>query len=354
MKLIRLILFIGLCLSIVSSVHGADEIVLKDKHPSSYQVKRGDTLWEIASRFLRDPWRWPDIWYVNPQIHNPHVIYPGDEVVLTYKDGKPRLELRRGASHNGLRIIKLTPEIRKQELSRPIPTIPIDAIQQFLSRPRIITRDEAKHLPYVVSSQDAHLVAGSGDKVYASGILPSENNRYTIIRSGQTFRDSDRGKNRVLGHEAIYVGEALVTQYGDPSTLEVTQSEREILRGDLLIPATAQQLDYNFVPNAPIDQVRGQIIAVVDGVSRIGQYQVVVINRGTSHGMDKGHVLAVYQTGTTVRDTVREGIFGSGDVTLPDERIGYLMVFRPFEKLSYALVMKATRDMQIYDMVVNP
>ena len=352
MKYLRIILIAWICLGLFNTALG-DEIVLKDQHPTNYVIKRGDTLWDIASRFLRDPWRWPDIWYVNPQIHNPHLIYPGDEVVLTFKDGVPRLELRRGNS-DGLRVIKLSPEVRREQLRRPIPTIPIDAIQQFLSRPRVMTSSELDAAPYIVSSQDEHLIAGVGDKIYVKGIIPSETKRYTIVRSSQEYRNSKQEGGKVLGKEALHVGDALVTQFGSVASLEVTGSSREVLVGDRLVPALAEELDYSFMPHAPENQVRGQIIAVVDGVSRIGQYQVVVINRGASQGIEKGHVLAIYQTGTKVRNQVQKQMFGTSSVVLPDEKTGYLMVFRAFEKVSYAIIMKATRDMRVYDMVVNP
>lgn len=351
MKLKLIILTFGLWLGLSGPLL-AEDIVLKDSHPGSYVIKKGDTLWDISSRFLRDPWRWPDIWYVNPQIRNPHLIYPGDEVVLTFKDGKPRLELRRGKD-NGLRVIKLGPEVRKEQLKRPIPTIPVSAIQQFLTRPQVMSEGQYEQLPYVVSTQDARLAAGTHEKIYIRGIVPGGETRYTIIRKGQDYHDSKRNGGKYLGMEALYIGEAVVTQFGDPTSVEVTHASREILVGDRLVPATAEQLDYSFQPKAPSQRVRGQIIAVVDGVSHIGQYQVVVINKGRKDGIEKGHVLAVYRSGIEVRDTVKSGMMGN-TVILPDELNGHLMVFRTFENLSYALVMKATRDMGVYDLVVNP
>lgn len=338
---------------IFTGISHSEDIVLKQSHPTNYSIKKGDTLWDIASRFLRDPWRWPDIWYVNPQIQNPHLIYPGDEVVLTFKDGKPRLELRRNANA-GMRVVKLGPQIRKEQLDQPVPSIPIDAIQQFLSGPRVMEESQLSGLPYITSSHDARLIAGTGDKAYVRNLIPGEQTRYTIIRQGVEYRDSPREGKKHLGVEALHVGEAVVTQFGDPTTIEITDAKREVLIGDRLVPAKAQRLEYNFLPHAPKHQVRGQIIAVVDGVSRIGQYQVVVINRGKEHKIEKGHVLAVYQSGVTVRDRSSSSFFGSEKVTLPDEKTGHLMVFRTFERVSYGLIMKASRDMRLYDQVVNP
>ena len=324
----------------------ADEIVLKKSHPTNYVVKKGDTLWDIASRFLRDPWRWPDIWHVNPQIKNPHLIYPGDEVMLTYKDGKPQLVLRRAnTSQDNLRVVKLSPGIRKRPLHRAVPTIPIDAIQQFLSRPNVMTEETLDAAPYVLSFPDDRLITGAGNTIYVRGLVPGSNTRYSIIRSGKTYTDD--GKS--LGVEAMYIGEAVVDNFGDPSTMTITESAREALVGDRLIPAVSQKMEYNFTPHAPRGEVRGKIISVVDGVSDIGQYQIVVINKGLEDGMEKGNVLAIKQKGRKVSDPV-EG----GKVLLPDIQAGYLLVFRPFNKVSYALIMKATREIRLNDLITNP
>jgi len=343
MKKWWLLLVISFCFSGLAI---ADEIVLKKTHPTNYVVKRGDTLWDIASRFLRDPWRWPDIWHVNPQIRNPHLIYPGDEVVLTYKDGKPQLVLRRAnSSQDNLRVVKLSPTMRTRPLRRAVPTIPIDAIQQFLSRPDIMTEETLNASPYVLSFQDEHLISGAGNVLYARGLVPGSNTRYSLVRTGKTYTDN----GQVLGVEAVYIGEAMVNKFGDPSTLTITESKRESLLGDRLVPAVSQKLEYNFTPHAPRGQVNGKIISVVDGVSRIGQYQIVVINKGLEDGMEKGHVMAVQQKGKEMSDPIK------GDkVILPDEQAGYILVFRPFNKVSYALVMKASREIRLMDLVTNP
>ncbi len=334
-----------LLMSLAQVAGAADEIVLKEQHPTAYRVVTGDTLWDIASRFLRDPWRWPDIWYVNPQIENPHLIYPGDEVVLTYRDGKPQLELRRGSK--GLRTIRLGPEVRREAIEKAIPTIPLDAIRQFISRPRVVSEEQLEAAPYVVSSSDEHLIAASGDTIYVRGLEASEQSRYSLFRPGEEYRDPDT--DDVLGHEAIYVGEAVVTRFGNPASLTIARSTRETLVGDRLLPAGLDALNTEFMPRAPEKDVSGKIIAVVDGVSRIGQHHIVVLNRGTREGVQRGHVLAVFQSGKEVRDVV------DGDrVTLPDEQAGYLMVFRAFESLSFALVMSAERDIKLFDMIRNP
>ena len=322
----------------------ADDIVLKKEHPTKYVIAEGDTLWYIASRFLRDPWRWPDIWHVNPQISNPDLIYPGDEVELTFKDGKPQLVLRRGNSKKGkLRTVKLSPKIRKQKLHKAIPTIPVDAIQQFLSHPGVLTEEEIANSASIVAFQDNRLISSVGNIIYAQNIAPGSNPLFTIVRPGKVYVDTVKGDDIPLGIEAIYVGEARVNTFGKPTTMVITHSARETLLGDKLIPAKSQDAAYNFSPHAPKTQVTGKIISVVEGVSRIGQYHIVVINRGSKHNLEKGHVLAIQQKGKVV-----------GDMQLPNVPAGYLMLFRVFDKVSYALIMKASRAIRLSDLVTTP
>lgn len=343
-----------LALFAITTVSIADEIVLKDQHPTNYVIKDGDTLWDIATRFLRDPWRWPDIWSVNPQIRNPHLIYPGDEVVLTFKDGKPQLILKRAnTSQDNLRVVKLSPTIRKRQLSKAIPTIPIDAIQQFLSRPSVMSRDELEALPYVLSIRDEHIVAGTGDTIYSRGITPGGATQFSVVREGDEYIDIIDGDEEVVGLEATYIGEARLKKIGDPSTLTIISSNRELLKGDRLMPSVPLNLEYNFSPHAPSKKVEGRIISVVEGVSRIGQFQIVVINKGKEEGMEKGHVMAIMETGKLIDDKLNDSD-RDDEVRLPTELSGYLLLFRIFDKVSYALIMKANREISLLDIVTNP
>jgi len=342
-----------LALFAINTATYAEEIVLKPQHPTNYVIKDGDTLWDIASRFLRDPWRWPDIWQVNPQIKNPHLIYPGDQVVLTFKDGKPKLVLKRSnTTQDNLRVVKLSPTIRKRQLTKAVPTIPINAIQQFLTRPSVLSDDALESLPYVLSIQGHRIVSGTGDTLYARGIIPGSITRYTIVRAGKEYTDIVDGDKMNVGQEAIYIGEARIDKFGDPSTVTITRAKREVLVGDRLLPSIPQAIEYNFQPHAPKNKINGKIISVVDGFSRISQYQTVVINRGSDHSMEKGHVLAIFQAGETIDDDLNH--HSTDEVTLPDEHAGYLLLFRIFDKVSYALVMKATREIHILDSVTNP
>ncbi len=345
-RLLMALIFFVLSMPSYASI---DEIVLKKEHPQNYVIVEGDSLWTIAARFLRDPWRWPDIWHVNPQIANPHMIFPGDEVELTFKDGQPQLVLKRARMvRSKLRTVKLSPTIRKQKLQKPIPSIPMDAIRQFLSRPNVMSKEALKNAPYIIAIQNDQLISGAGNIVYAQGVKPGNTTRYSIVREGKEYIDEIDGDEISLGHEAIYIGEVLVNAFGSPSTMTITQSIRESLIGDRLISSNHRAAEFNFIPQAPNTGITGKIISIVDGVSRIGRYQTVVINRGSEHKVKRGHVLAILRKGESVDDN--EG----DEVSLPNAQSGYLLVFRVFKGVSYALIMKATQAIHISDIVTNP
>lgn len=344
----------------------AETVELKPDHPDRYVVQKGDTLWDISSRFLKEPWLWIDIWEVNPQIENPHLIFPGDEVFLRFVEGQPVVSVRRGEvgkeaegteTEGTVRrrlpggTVKLSPRVRVSEIDEAIPTIPIDIIQQFLKRPRVVTEEEIDRAPYVVSVGKEALIGKPGKKIYARGINGEAVPRYTVYRKGQQYLDPERD-DEVLGFEAIHIADALLEDEGDPATLMVTAAQRELLRGDRLFPIAEEEIQTTFMPRAPREGTSGRIISVLEGVSQIGQYQVVVLNLGGEDGIEPGHVMAVYQRGETILDSF------SGErkeeVTLPDERAGIIMVFRSFERLSYALVMEATRAIHVQDAVRNP
>ncbi len=324
----------------------AEEIALNPSHPDSYVVVKGDTLWDISGRFLREPWLWPEIWQVNPQIENPHLIYPGDLISLVYVDGQPQLRLQRG----GHPTIKLSPTAREERLDRAIPTIPIDAIKQFLTQPQVVEVGELDKAPYVVESADEHLVVGAGDRIYVRGISDSSTSRYSVYHPGDELVDPDT--KEVLGLQAIFLGDATVQQFGDPTTMFLERTTREIGIGDRLKPSSGDDIQASFQPHPPATETNGRIIAVHDGVAQIGRYQVVVINRGAREGVDVGTVLRILQAGDEVKDTVTPA--PNDMVTLPNEKAGTLMLFRIFDKVSYGLVMEATRPIHVLDVVTNP
>jgi LysM repeat protein len=325
--------------------------VLNPRHPDTYVVQRGDTLWDIASMFLRDPWYWPEIWQINPQVENPHLIYPGDILSLAYLgDGRPAITLERGPQNveSGGAFARLSPQVRSSPLDDAIPTIPYEMLAAFLSRPRVIERDQVDDLPYIVAHREG-LIGSAGRDVYVRGADETIGSIYNVVELGEELVDPET--NDLLGYQGIYVGQGQLDRVGDPGTLRILETEREAVVGNLLMPEE-DVTQLNFVPRAPDSQVEGQIISVLSGVSLIGQFHVVVINRGAQHGLEPGHVLQAWQMGRTIRDTQR-GAIGQ-KVRLPDEPAGTMMVFRTSERLSYALVMEATTPMALHDIVRNP
>jgi LysM repeat protein len=324
--------------------------VLNPRHPDSYTVQVGDTLWDIASTFLRDPWYWPEIWQINPQVENPHLIYPGDVLSLAYlNDGRPVIQVERGPFAGGT-TERLSPRIRELPLEDAIPTIPYETLAAFLTRPVVLDKDTKDQAPYIVAQREG-LIGSVGRDVYARGTDAAVGSVYSVVQLGDELVDPDDGD--VVGYQGIYVGQGRVDRTGDPSTVRLLDSNREALIGDLLLDQENVE-PFNYLPRAPEQDVEGRIISVIDGVSLIGQYQVVVINRGANNGLEPGHVLSVYQTGRVVRDEVRgRGVFGE-KVRLPDEPAGTMMVFRTFDRISYALVMEATNAIAVLDTVRNP
>lgn len=308
--------------------------------PEQYVVQAGDTLWDIAGTFLKDPWYWPEIWYVNPQIENPHLIYPGDVLGLVYIDGQPRVTPVRAST------LRLSPEARVTPLTEAITSVPYDSIAGFLSSGVILERNEVDRLPYLVGTKGEHLIASAGNIVYVRGDVAEPGARYNVVHIGDKLVDPD--DNKVLGYHGMQIAEGTLRAVGDPSTFALTGSKQEAKHGDRLIP-TAVDVPLNFFPKAPSSTIEGQIIAVVGGVTQIGQYQVIVINRGSNQGLAIGDVLTVYQQGAVVRDHV-EG----GKVKLPDEAAGTVMVFKVYDRVGYGLVMEATTAIHVHDFVRNP
>lgn len=370
----------------------ADEVQLRSDHPATYTVVKGDTLWDIAGRFLSKPWEWPQIWEVNPQIADPHWIYPGDVLALHYKDGRPLLTV---VSRN----IKLSPSIRETRHENAIRPIPLDAVQQFLTRPRVVTEADLDGSAYIVGSKDEHLAYGSGDRVYVRGLGELVSNKMSIFRKGGPYIDPVT--NELLGYEAEHVGDAIVERQGDPATIHIVKATKEVLKGDRLMPEANDAIP-EFVPHAPGAPVDGKILSVFDGLNEISQYQVVAISRGSADGLEPGHALAIFQEGEIIDDVIAsdiadqqkreaqhraevenpsaagrvwEGVVNdiretdralrdfvgtpiqgsrSVRVQLPEERAGELLVFRTFERVSYGLVMNIQGPVRVLDNVRNP
>ena len=320
----------------------ADSLKIKPNHPDQYRVVKGDTLWDISGKFLTNPWQWPELWGNNPQIKNPHLIYPGDILYFSIVDGKPRLSFSKDAT--------LRPRIRESSLDQAIKLIPTDAISQFLTSPRVVNATELDSSPYIIEIAGEHIVAGAGDRVYVRSILTPKSLGYTIYRKGETY--TNPGTKEVLGYEAKYIADTTIERSGDPATLVITKSSREIRRGDRLMGSNENQLALNFFPRAPEHPIDGSLISVLDGVSQIGRHNIVVVDKGAVDGIEVGHTLDIFHRGRLVSDPFANR--KNETVRLPDEIAGLLMVFRTFERVSYALVMEANQPIHILDKVRTP
>ncbi len=344
-----LMIVIFSCSSMISL---AENVSLAPDHPQRYTVVKGDTLWDIAARFLNRPWDWPKIWKVNPQIRDPHWIYPGDVIVLEYVNGQPTLTLERG--RHGSETERLRPRVRSTPIAEAIPTIPYDAVRQFLTSPKVVTKQEIQSAPYIVSLADNRLIGGSGDTIYVRGLEEAANGAtvsgYTVFRRDDVLKNPETEEE--LGYNALYVADTHLQRGGDPATLIIDRSVREVIVGDRLLPVIEEQLALDYHPKPAPQSVRGHIIKVLDGVSQIGQYDLVVIDQGLRDGLEKGHVLRVWRHGQKMRDWVKEG--ASRWITLPDEKAGLVMIFRPFERVSYGIVMKASLAIHLGDLVTAP
>ena len=319
----------------------SEPVPLAKGHPNEYVVQVGDTLWDIAGTFLRDPWYWPEIWYVNPDIENPHLIYPGDVLGLVYIDGQPRITNVRASTY------RMSPQARVTPLNEAIASIAYEDVAAFLSSGVILEKDQADALPYLLETRGDHLIASAGNEIYVRGLTEMASGvRYNVIHIGDPLYDPD--DNRLIGYQGIAVGEGRLRRGGDPATVALTDTSMEAKPGDRLLP---EELDIplNFFPSAPSTAIDGRIISVIGGVTQIGQYMVVVLNRGTNNGLSVGHVLTVFQTGNVVKDR-----FGGGNVRLPEEEAGTIMIFKTFDRISYGLVMEATQAIHIHDAIRNP
>ncbi len=322
------------------------DVQLKDGYPQRYTVVQGDTLWDISGKFLREPWQWPQIWHANPQIANPDLIYPGDSLVLSYVNGQPQLMLERGGSRG---TIKLSPHVRSTPVADAIPSIPLQSINAFLLSNRILDSTEAfQQAPYIVAGQGERVVSGMGDRIYARGTFDPAHASYGIFRQGKVYTDPVTHEQLGVNADNMGGGEIVATE-GDIATLNLQRSSEEVRLGDRLFVSEERPVNSTFLPSAPSRAISGTILDVPRGVTQIGKYDVVTLDRGSRDGLQEGNVLAIYKTGETVRDRIT-----GEQVKIPDERAGLLMVFRTYQKLSYGLVLNANRSLAVMDKVQNP
>ena len=321
--------------------------------PDAYTVKRGDTLWDISSIFLTSPWRWPELWGMNKaQIANPHLIYPGQTLRLVKSDGRARLELAGGEAAAAGDVVRLSPTVRDLGSDRDaIPSIPNRIIEPFLSRPAIVSPDELARYPRIVATQEQRVHVGVGDTVFGRGFTDEAIERFAIFRPARPLFDPDDvDRRRPIAWEAFYLGVAQKTRGGDIATLRILESTQEIGVGDRLVPITRVPV-INYVPRRPEQPIDGRIVSIYSGLAETGTQSIVTLNRGARQGMQVGYVLALLDAGATIRDRTSDR---RELITLPDERIGVMFVFRVFDEISYALVFRVTKPVRVGDRFTQP
>ncbi|CAM3492053.1 LysM peptidoglycan-binding domain-containing protein [Parendozoicomonas haliclonae] len=318
----------------------------RDSHPESYTVVKGDTLWDIAGRFLKNPWNWPDVWEKNPQINNPHLIYPGDLVHLVYVDGQPRLTVSRGETGH---TIKLGPKIRSTPLDNAISAIPLEAINSFLDISRVIESAEIMNMaPYILANGQDRVISGSGDTIYARGEFSSDARTYGVYRNQKNYTDPKTGE--FLGTMIQSIGSVNVQNLtNDVATMHVAKASEELRVGDRLLESEERRLATSFFPSAPDNKdIEGSILDVIGGVNQIGIYNNVLVNLGVRDGIEDGSVLAIFRS-NKVKDKMTNEV-----VNLPPERVGHLMVYRSYEKMSLAIIMQASQPLHTGDTLRSP
>lgn len=361
--------------------------------PDRYVVVPGDTLWGIAGRFLKDPWKWADLWKMNQeQIRNPNRIYPGDVLVLDKSAEEMRLRLQR------VETVTLSPQIRVSPLPpEPVQTIAASDIEPFLSKPLVIAQNELASAPRIVRTQESRVSLGAGNIAYAQGITKDKGSFWQVFRTGEALIDPE--SNETLGYQAIYLGEATVAKFGDVSTIDIVTSPLEIYAGDYLLPSPREVARASYVPRSPDRKIDARVIAAYGSLYETGANSIVAISKGSRDGIEVGHVLALYRNLNASNYQMRESamwgragliyneknpktkyvneplvtrdspLWGrTGPMSykyqndksalpsppLPDERYGLLMIFRVFDRASYALVMSASRPVSLVDIATNP
>jgi hypothetical protein len=359
-----LLLSAGLLAFLVASgAVRAQEIQLQDNPPDRYTVQRGDTLWGIAGKFLKQPWRWPDVWRMNrDQIKNPHWIYPGDVIVLDRTGGEPHLSLERGSNAT-----RLSPSVRVAPLAaQAIPSIPPGDVEPYLTRPIITGPEGLPNAGRVVAARDNRVVRGAGDYFYAINVDAQSGTQWFLYRPGRALRAFD--SNEFLGNELRFLGTASVERFGEVSTLQITSAREEILIGDLLVPAPREEI-VNYVPHSPERAVDGRIIALANDSVETGRGYLVTLDRGARDGVESGNVLAIYHAAPVIvdprpspgpdifsklSDQTRTLLQPTHYLNLPPERTGLLFVFRVFDKVSYAIVLNTSEPVVVGDVVRRP
>ncbi len=319
----------------------AQTLTLAPGSPDTYVVKEGDTLWDIASVFLQEPWRWPEIWQGNPEVQDPDLIYPGDVLQLIATADGPRVVMERA----GRQVVRLSPTVRESPLLNPIPTIPRQALQGFLVENRIVEKQAFESAPYILSSATGNLIMGAGHEVFVRGEWPITETGFDVFRLGAVYRDDE---GALLGHEAIKLGElTVISDEGDGLRRAlIVQSDEELKAGDRLLQREVSRLELNYFPRSPESTLEGSIIGLLNNESQAAQFESVVIDLGMSDGLDEGDLLSILRKGSVVEDVVARS-----SVTLPETEIGLLLVYKTFERMSYGVILTLTEPSAAGDFV---
>jgi hypothetical protein len=377
--------FIGMLLTLTAF---AASVELAKDHPDTYTVRKGDTLWSISARFLKRPWEWPEVWQANPQVHNPHLIYPGDVLNLAYLNGRPGLTASRGG---------VEPHTRAEQLESAIKPLPLSVIEDFLRKPRMLGEEEFKHAPHVVAIEDHHLNGSAGQLAYVRGLEGQPGQHFALARPigryyeiaprdgkpARLFRQDLQGRDdrpsmfwhhgpdefslsadvHFLGYEMLNFGDVQVTKAGTPASTIIVASDYEVRPGDFVLPLDNMPYDAEYVPHPP-KQVPAdmRVIAFTDALNAVGRLQVVALSNGAADGVENGQTYSIFTKGDVVKDSTdypelsaRE-FFNHDDakVQLPEEYIGHVMVFRTFDKVSYGLIMDGIRPVHRGDKLYDP
>lgn len=346
---IRIITALLLCFAAAPALAESAGPELVDGAPDRYVVVAGDTLWGIAGKFLKEPWRWSELWKANRgDIKTPNRIYPGQVIILDRNGADPAFKLGRMLGQGNSR---LEPQVYEDRSAEPIPSIPPRAIRPFLSEPRIVEAADLERAPRIVATQEGRVLLGVGNLAYAIGI-EDKSLVWQAYRPAKPLTDPETGA--VLGFEAFYLGTLQVSRHaaqGEATTLEVVTSKREMGVGDRLVPATRPDV-ITYAPHPPANPVEGRIASIYEGVNEAGPQGIVTINRGKLQGIEMGHVLAIYRRGKGIsldKDLDKDKV-----LRLPDERVGLLFIFSVYDRISYGLVMSARMPVGVNDIVRQP
>ncbi len=362
----RAVCLLGLSALMCLSPAWAADVNIRDNSPTQYTVVEGDTLWDIAGMFLEEPWLWPEVWQINPQIEDPDLIYPGDIIELAYVDGNPVLRLSRGTAPEGVRTVRLSPQVRREPLAgrSAIPAIPLNLISGYLSGNSVVSETSFDNAPYILGGREGRRFLSEGDDALARGAWANGVAIYDIVRRGRALEDPESGE--ALGIEALQVGTATLVRSDDnEASLTITSTEQEVRVGDRLIPRVSMGLSATYMPAPPPFAVNAAIVSIGTGRMVGGTYDTLIINVGANDRIAVGQLLTVEDQPEVFDDQIGErtawqrikhafGVENSNEVTFPGEAAAQVLIYRVFDNASMGLVIDSNRDVRLNDRVVTP